>query len=226
VRDVRSRLVGNGASSAFAERVVRGVRKSGARGAYAIDAAARLLGAAFRIQPSPKRGVHPLVIAFVGPTGAGKTSSLAKLGRRLADSGRRVAFASFDQTSALETVGGVHADVDRAEIPLIPVRNAADVRRLLRRAGEYEVVLLDTVGFIRELPPALMQAFSATLEEVGEADLLLHVVDATDPDADQHIRTVDEILGELDAEGIDSFIVFNKCDRLEPRERREGRERG
>ncbi|EDM79265.1 GTP-binding protein, HSR1-related [Plesiocystis pacifica SIR-1] len=88
--------------------------------------------------------------------------------------------------------------------------------RRVRFPDEREVVMLDTVGFIRELPPALMQAFSATLEEVAEADLLLHVVDATDPDNTQQIRTVEKILGDLGAGGVERFMVYNKCDLLPP----------
>jgi GTP-binding protein HflX len=86
--------------------------------------------------------------------------------------------------------------------------------RRVRFPEEREVVMLDTVGFIRDLPPALMQAFSATLEEVAEADLLLHVVDATDPDNTQQISTVERILDELGAADVDRFMVFNKCDLL------------
>jgi GTP-binding protein HflX len=86
--------------------------------------------------------------------------------------------------------------------------------RRVRFPQDREVVLLDTVGFIRDLPPALMQAFSATLEEVADADLLLHVVDATDPDNIQQIRTVEEILDELGAGHVERFMVYNKCDLL------------
>jgi GTP-binding protein HflX len=86
--------------------------------------------------------------------------------------------------------------------------------RRVRFPHDHEIVLLDTVGFIRDLPPALMQAFSATLEEVADADLLLHVIDATDPDNIQQIRTVEAILDELGAGHVDRFMVYNKCDLL------------
>jgi GTP-binding protein HflX len=86
--------------------------------------------------------------------------------------------------------------------------------RRVRFPHDREVVLLDTVGFIRDLPPALRQAFSATLEEVADADLLLHVIDATDPDNTQQIRTVEAILDELGAGSVERFLVYNKCDRL------------
>ncbi|MGB1699181.1 MAG: GTPase, partial [Nannocystaceae bacterium] len=86
--------------------------------------------------------------------------------------------------------------------------------RRVRFPREREIVMLDTVGFIRDLPPALMQAFSATLEEVSGADLLLHVVDLTDPDQASQLQTVEHILEQLDAGSVPRFIVFNKCDSL------------
>jgi GTP-binding protein HflX len=95
--------------------------------------------------------------------------------------------------------------------------------RRIRFPQDREVVLLDTVGFIRDLPPALMQAFSATLEEVAEADLLLMVVDAGDSDREQHMATVEAILGELGAGEVARFIVYNKADRLPPEELAERR---
>ena len=90
--------------------------------------------------------------------------------------------------------------------------------RRIRFPKDYEVVLLDTVGFIRDLPPALVQAFSATLEEVAEADLLLVVVDASDPDQDQQRETVESILGDIGAGAVPRLWVYNKADRLAPDE--------
>jgi len=90
--------------------------------------------------------------------------------------------------------------------------------RRIRFPKDYEVVLLDTVGFIRDLPPALVQAFSATLEEVAEADLLLVVVDASDPDQDQQRQTVETILGSIGAGKVPRLWVYNKADRLDPTE--------
>lgn len=90
--------------------------------------------------------------------------------------------------------------------------------RRIRFPEDREVVLLDTVGFIRDLPPALIQAFSATLEEVADADLLLLVVDASDPDRDQQRAAVEAILGELGAGKLARLLVYNKCDLLDPEE--------
>ena len=90
--------------------------------------------------------------------------------------------------------------------------------RRLRFPRDREVIVTDTVGFIRDLPPDLVNAFRATLEELGDADLLLHVVDASDPRQDEQIAAVDRILGELGLEGKRRLLVFNKIDRLPPGE--------
>jgi GTPase len=74
------------------------------------------------------------------------------------------------------------------------------------------VVLSDTVGFVRDLPHTLVQAFHATLEEVSNADLLLHVVDAAAPDRDEQIENVNEVLAEIGASDIPQVVVFNKID--------------
>ncbi|WP_026689810.1 GTPase HflX [Alteribacter aurantiacus] len=76
------------------------------------------------------------------------------------------------------------------------------------------VLLTDTVGFIQQLPTTLVAAFRSTLEEVKEADLILHVVDAAHPDFVNHEKTVNDLLSELDAERIPVLKVYNKRDRL------------
>ncbi len=86
------------------------------------------------------------------------------------------------------------------------------ITRRLRFPRDREIVLTDTVGFIRDLPPALVAAFRATLEELAEADLLLHVVDVSDDDRDNQITAVSEILGELELSEIPRLMVFNKSD--------------
>ena len=77
-----------------------------------------------------------------------------------------------------------------------------------------EVLLTDTVGFIQKLPTTLIAAFRATLEEVVEADLLLHVVDASHPNAGQHIEAVEDTLAEIDAASMPRILVLNKTDRV------------
>jgi GTPase len=88
------------------------------------------------------------------------------------------------------------------------------VRRITLPGGT-AVVAADTVGFIRELPHELVAAFQSTLTEAREANLLLHVVDASDPRRDEHIAQVDEVLEEIGARDIPQIIVYNKIDRLE-----------
>ncbi len=73
-------------------------------------------------------------------------------------------------------------------------------------------ILTDTVGFIRHLPHGLIDAFRATLEEVSEADLLLHVVDASSPDHQLHSQQVDAVLSEIGADSVPQLIVYNKID--------------
>ena len=84
--------------------------------------------------------------------------------------------------------------------------------RRLPVAGIGEVVLADTVGFISHLPPALVDAFKATLEEVARADLLVHVMDATALDLERRIDDVDEVLRDLGAAALPRINVLNKCD--------------
>ena len=78
------------------------------------------------------------------------------------------------------------------------------------------VSLSDTVGFIRDLPHGLIDAFQATLQEAAEADLLLHVVDAANPDWPEHLTEVQKVLHEIGADQVPQLLVFNKLDLLPP----------
>jgi GTP-binding protein HflX len=88
------------------------------------------------------------------------------------------------------------------------------ISRRLRFPREREVVITDTVGFIRDLPKELVAAFRATLEEMADADLLVHVVDASDPDRDAQIRAVEAILNDLGLADKPRVLVWNKADKL------------
>ena len=88
----------------------------------------------------------------------------------------------------------------------------------LGEAGR-SVSLSDTVGFIRDLPHGLIDAFRATLQEAVDADLLLHVVDAANPDHPEHIAEVQRVLHEIGAGGVPQVMVFNKIDLLEASQR-------
>jgi len=92
------------------------------------------------------------------------------------------------------------------------------VRRLELPEGEH-VVLADTVGFIRDLPHELIAAFRSTLQEAREADLILHLIDASDSDRWQRVRQVNSVLKELDAEQIPQIRVYNKIDKLDGKPR-------
>jgi GTP-binding protein HflX len=92
--------------------------------------------------------------------------------------------------------------------------------RRLRFPEEREVVITDTVGFIRDLPKDLFAAFRATFEEAADADLLLHVVDASDPARDQQIETTVDLLEQLGLGGIPRILVYNKVDRMEKEQAR------
>jgi GTP-binding protein HflX len=86
--------------------------------------------------------------------------------------------------------------------------------RRLRFPRDREVIITDTVGFIRDLPPELVTAFRATLEELTDADLLLHVVDVATPDWEQRIATVRQVLEQIGISDAPELLVFNQIDRL------------
>lgn len=128
-------------------------------------------------------------IALVGYTNAGKSTLLNRLTKAEVLAEDKL-FATLDPTSR------------RLELP--------DGR---------EVVLTDTVGFIQHLPHDLVAAFRATLEEVNEADIILHVVDSSSPMRDLQMAVVDEVLDELGAHEREKIILFNKIDLLPAAER-------
>ncbi len=121
-------------------------------------------------------------VALVGYTNAGKTT----LFNRLTGAG---AYAANQLFATLDTT----------------------IRRVRLGSGA-GVVLSDTVGFIRDLPHDLVAAFRATLAEAADADLLLHVIDASATDRDGQVDAVDEVLDEIGAAGVTQMRVLNKCD--------------
>ncbi|WP_342500860.1 GTPase HflX [Bacillus sp. FSL K6-4563] len=88
--------------------------------------------------------------------------------------------------------------------------------RKMTLASGYSVLISDTVGFIQDLPTTLIAAFRSTLEEVKEADYLLHVIDSSNEDYEGHERTVHELLEELEADRIPMLTVYNKEDQIRP----------
>lgn len=105
----------------------------------------------------------------------------------------------------------------------VPVENRLfatldPVSRRLRFPKEREVIITDTVGFIRNLPKDLIHAFGATLEQLYDADLMLHIADASNPRMEKQIGAVDRILSQLSLEKIPRLLVLNKSDLLDPEE--------
>ena len=92
----------------------------------------------------------------------------------------------------------------------------ATVRKVVIRNLPF--LLTDTVGFIRKLPTQLVESFKSTLDEVREADLLLHVVDISHPNFEEHIDSVNQILREIDTLDKPTLMVFNKIDAYKPEE--------
>jgi GTP-binding protein HflX len=88
--------------------------------------------------------------------------------------------------------------------------------RRLKFPEEKEIIITDTVGFIRDLPEDLVSAFKATLEELEDASLLIHLVDISNPQFEAHIESVNKILKELNLETKPVLLVFNKIDKVEP----------
>ena len=123
-----------------------------------------------------------------------------------------VGYTNAGKSSILRTLSGsseVHVE-DRLFATLDPLTRDVDL-------GEgYHCLLTDTVGFIRKLPHHLVASFRATLDEVREADLLLHVIDASHPSWEEHRLVVDEVLAELGAIETPLVHVFNKMDLLSP----------
>jgi GTP-binding protein HflX len=140
-------------------------------------------------QRRARRIRHALpILSIVGYTNAGKSTLLNTLTRSQVSAEDRL-FETLDTTS-----------------------------RRLRFPHDREIIVTDTVGFIRDLPKDLLGAFRTTLEELKDADMLLHLVDAGAQDIDGQIAAVESILKALDLETIPRIVVLNKCDRLSAHE--------
>lgn len=126
------------------------------------------------------------IISIVGYTNAGKSTLLNTLTASSVHAERRM-FATLDPTS-----------------------------RRLRLPYDQEVIINDTVGFIRDLPPDLLAAFRATLDEISNSNLLIHLIDAASPQWQQQLESVERILSQLDFAHIPRLVAFNKADLVEP----------
>jgi GTP-binding protein HflX len=131
-----------------------------------------------------RRQTELQVIAIVGYTNSGKSTLLNSLSNADVYSADML-FATLDPTT-----------------------------RKVAMPGGREVLFTDTVGFIQKLPPDIVAAFRATLEEITEADMLLHVVDATHPNAAAQMESVQDILAEMEIDQLPTVNAFNKVDLL------------
>ena len=144
------------------------------------------MGVARNTQRAQRRRSNVPSVAITGYTNAGKSSLL----NRLTSAGvlvENALFATLDPT------------VRQAKTP-----------------GGREFTLSDTVGFVRDLPHQLVEAFRSTLEEVGASDLILHVVDGSDPDPEGQLSAVRKVLSDIDAHKIPELVVINKADAADP----------
>ena len=124
-----------------------------------------------------------------------------------------VGYTNAGKSSLLNALASAEAHVEEALFATLDPRT-----RKVTLPNGLEVVLTDTVGFIKKLPHTLVAAFRATLEEVVEADMLLLVADASHPLMSEHIRTVKEVLAELGAAEKPMITVYNKRDKIENKE--------
>jgi GTP-binding protein HflX len=138
-----------------------------------------------RLQRQGRRKSGVPIVALVGYTNAGKTTLLNRL-------------AGAQLTAA-----------DRLFVTLDPAA------RVVHPAGGRPFILTDTVGFIRKLPHELVAAFRATLEELADADVLLHVIDTSHPAMEEHMRAVEDLLRELGVVDRPTVLALNKVDRLD-----------
>ncbi|MBS5703906.1 MAG: GTPase HflX [Butyricicoccus pullicaecorum] len=137
------------------------------------------------VQRRQRKKTEMPMVAIVGYTNAGKSTLLNRLTGAGIEANNRL-FDTLDPTT-----------------------------RKKRISDTQEILLSDTVGFIRKLPHHLVSAFKATLEELSYADLLLHVVDVSDPDWELHAQTVDKVIAQLGAQAIPRVVVYNKVDRCD-----------
>ncbi|RCS59846.1 GTPase HflX [Parvibium lacunae] len=146
-------------------------------------------------------------VSLVGYTNAGKSTLFNALTHAETYAANQL-FATLDTTSRRVFLGAMPAEAEKAESV-----DPAQVHQTYQ-AG-VQLVLSDTVGFIRDLPHTLVAAFRATLEEAIHADLILHVVDGAAAERDEQIAAVNAVLKEIQAEHLPQIIVWNKIDLLD-----------
>ena len=156
-------------------------------------------------------------VSLVGYTNAGKSTLFNALVKARAYAADQL-FATLDTTTRqlyLEDVGSSRGNAGSSQVSLTPAGGGLGAAR----PWGHSVSLSDTVGFIRDLPHKLIEAFKATLQETAQADLLLHVVDASSPVLEEQLAEVERVLHEIGADRVPQILVYNKLDRLDAAQR-------
>jgi GTP-binding protein HflX len=151
-----------------------------------LTATIEALSAQRQLRRSKRQSSGLPMVSIVGYTNAGKSTLLHRLSGGKGDTGNHKMFATLDPAT-----------------------------RKINLSRNIQATFTDTVGFIRDLPPDLITAFRATLEELADADVLLHIVDISSPMVEDKIRTVQQVLADLHLSTIPQLLVLNKCDLAE-----------
>lgn len=164
-----------------------------------------------------RRRIHSRMAKLRKQIAGMKPAREAKRANRRRNAVPSVAIAGYTnagKSSLLNRITGAGVLVENALFATLD----ATVRRNTTADGRVYTIA-DTVGFVRNLPHQLVEAFRSTLEEVGDADLIVHVVDAAHPDPAGQIATVRDVIGEVGARHIPELVVFNKADLITPEDR-------
>ncbi|MDF2575799.1 MAG: GTP-binding protein [Agromyces sp.] len=164
-----------------------------------------------------RRRIHSRMAKLRKQIAGMKPAREAKRANRRRNAVPSVAIAGYTnagKSSLLNRITGAGVLVENALFATLD----ATVRRNTTEDGRVYTIA-DTVGFVRNLPHQLVEAFRSTLEEVADADLIVHVVDSAHPDPAGQIATVRDVIGEVGARDIPELVVFNKADLITPEER-------
>lgn len=142
-----------------------------------------------------------------------RLSTAGETQRKARDNCARIVLVGYTNAGKTSLMNALtHAGLSARDVPFETLDTTS--RCLTRHGGD--VIVSDTVGFIRRLPERLLESFESTLAEIREASLLVVVVDASDPELDMHLDTTEAQIARLDAAELPRFYVLNKLDRIEP----------